>query len=66
VRTKPVADLRDAVLAAAPGARPRLYQALDEAIAGAAGEAAADDCVLVFGSFMTVEAALRSPWVASV
>jgi len=65
-RAKPVADLCAAVLAASPQAQPRRYPDLDAAIAGAASVAAADDCILVFGSFTTVEAALRNPLVASV
>ena len=65
-RAKPVTDLREAVLASCPGSCPRVYDALDAAIAGAADASGPDDCVLVFGSFMTVEAALRNPRVASV
>ena len=66
IRAKPVSELQDAVLTAQPGAKPLVYGGLDQALAGAAERASADDCVVVFGSFMTVEAALRNPVVAPV
>lgn len=65
-RAMPVPQLQEAVLATTPAVPPRLYGDLDEAIAAVAALAAGEDSVLVFGSFLTVEAALRSPAIASV
>jgi dihydrofolate synthase/folylpolyglutamate synthase len=65
-RAMPLERLAAAVRAAAPRQPLTRYADVDEALAGAAALAAADDCILVVGSFMTVEAGLRNPLVASV
>ena len=52
--------------AGAPGASIRGYDGLDAAIEALLATAAADDCVLVFGSFTVVEAALRNPAIGPV
>jgi dihydrofolate synthase/folylpolyglutamate synthase len=65
-RAMPIADLEDAVADAAPGAPRVCYADVDEALRAAAAAAQAQDCVVVFGSFTLVEAALRNPVVAPV
>ncbi|TVQ89791.1 MAG: bifunctional tetrahydrofolate synthase/dihydrofolate synthase [Chromatiaceae bacterium] len=51
--------LEAAVRVAVPAVAPLCYPDLQTGLAGAIAAAAADDLVLVFGSFVTVEAALR-------
>ncbi|MGD2021496.1 MAG: bifunctional tetrahydrofolate synthase/dihydrofolate synthase [Thiohalocapsa sp.] len=58
--------LADAVAAADPGADMRRHASLDAAVAAIAGGLPEDACILVFGSFTVVEAALRNPAVAPV
>jgi len=65
-RAMPVEQLSMALAEAAPTAHSVQHPDLDHALSAAAAEAAPEDLVLVFGSFMTVEAALRSPIVATV
>ena len=65
-RATPAAELQAALQAAAPGACSRTYDGVDQALAGAAAAVEQGDCVLVFGSFTLVEAALRNPLVAPV
>lgn len=52
-------DLRAALGGVDLGADVHLYVSLEEALAGAAATAGCGDCVLAFGSFTTVAAALR-------
>jgi len=59
-------ELTAALADVAPTAATVPHASLDQALAAAAAEAAPDDLILVFGSFMTVEAALRSPIIAPV
>ncbi len=63
-RALPVADLEVAVAAAlAAGSQPAgvfAHDSIAAALAGARGRCGAGDCVVVFGSFTTVEAALRA------
>ncbi len=61
-----VEQLSAAVAAAAPGADIRTHPSLDAAVAGLKDALTEDACVLVFGSFTMVEAALRNPAVAPV
>jgi dihydrofolate synthase/folylpolyglutamate synthase len=69
-RALPVADLEAAVAgasAAAGAAKPVsivAHGSIAEALHAARGRADADDCVVVFGSFTTVEAALRGAGLA--
>lgn len=69
-RAMPVADLRAAVVAAAQrrgDSKPAsifAHASVDGALLAARGRAEAGDCVVVFGSFTTVEAALRAEGVA--
>jgi dihydrofolate synthase/folylpolyglutamate synthase len=65
-RAMPLEQLAAAVAEVAPETESVQYADLDEALAAAAEAAGPEDLVLVFGSFMTVEAALRSPIVATV
>jgi dihydrofolate synthase/folylpolyglutamate synthase len=64
-RAMPVDALQAAIAAASdrPVAR---YADVEQAITGAASAAEPGDCVLVFGSFVTVEVALRNRTMASV
>jgi dihydrofolate synthase/folylpolyglutamate synthase len=55
-----------AIAQGAPGAVCRAHADLDAAVAALAGSLRADDCVVVFGSFTTVEAALRNPAIGPV
>jgi dihydrofolate synthase / folylpolyglutamate synthase len=66
LRAMPVDALHAAIAAAAPDRPVASYADVEQAIAGAAGAAESGDCVLVFGSFMTVEVALRNLTVGSV
>ncbi|MGB5832731.1 MAG: bifunctional tetrahydrofolate synthase/dihydrofolate synthase [Thiohalocapsa sp.] len=61
-----VEDLYAAVAGVAQEHRIVSYSDVGQAMSGAAAIAKPNDCVLVFGSFMTVEAGLRNPLVASV
>lgn len=65
-RAMPVDALQAALAAAAPDRPVTRYAGVEQAIAGAAIAAVPNDCILVFGSFMTVEVALRNRTVASV
>jgi len=65
-RAMPVDQLDAAVSASSPECKISRYANVDLAINGAANASKPDDCVLVFGSFVTVEAGLRNPAVASV
>jgi dihydrofolate synthase/folylpolyglutamate synthase len=65
-RAMPVDQLYAAVAGASPDRKISRYADLELAIAGAANAAKPDDCILVFGSFVTVEAGLRNAGVASV
>jgi dihydrofolate synthase/folylpolyglutamate synthase len=58
--------LAAAIAAGVPGAAPQVHGSLDAAIAAIREGLAEDACVLVFGSFTLVEAALRSPAIAAV
>lgn len=51
---------------AVPAAAVSQHPTLERALTVAANESGEDDLILVFGSFVTVEAALRSPLVPSV
>jgi dihydrofolate synthase/folylpolyglutamate synthase len=66
LRAMPVDALQAAIAAAAPDRPVARYADVEQAIAGAAGAAEPGDCVLVFGSFMTVEVALRNRAMGSV
>ena len=66
VRAMPMDALHAAITAVAPDRPVARYSNVEQAIAGAAGAAEPNDCILVFGSFMTVEVALRNRTVASV
>jgi dihydrofolate synthase/folylpolyglutamate synthase len=65
-RAMPLDQLYAGVAAASPERSISRYADVDSAIAGAANAAEPNDCILVFGSFVTVEAGLRNPAVASV
>ncbi|WP_295885491.1 bifunctional tetrahydrofolate synthase/dihydrofolate synthase [uncultured Thiohalocapsa sp.] len=65
-RGMPAEQLAAAVENAAPGARVRQQPGLDAAIAAIDATLTETGCVLVFGSFTMVEAALRNPAVAPV
>ncbi|WP_295540543.1 bifunctional tetrahydrofolate synthase/dihydrofolate synthase [uncultured Thiohalocapsa sp.] len=58
--------LAGAIAAAIPGATPQAHASLDAAVAAIRGGLAEDACVLVFGSFTLVEAALRNAAIAAV
>jgi dihydrofolate synthase/folylpolyglutamate synthase len=58
--------LAAAVAGGAPAARVLACDDLDAAVGRLAETVAADACILVFGSFTTVEAALRNPAIGSV
>ena len=58
-RAMPTGDLGAALRAVDVGVDLRTYGAIREAIAGARKAAEVGDCILVFGSFSTVEAAMR-------
>jgi dihydrofolate synthase/folylpolyglutamate synthase len=65
-RAMPLEQIADAVAALTPE-RPRLaYGDVEQALLGAAAAAEPGDCILVFGSFTLVEAALRMAQTASV
>lgn len=59
-------ELTAALADSAPRVAYRRHPDLDQALAAAAAEAESDDLILVFGSFMTVEAALRSRIIPTV
>jgi dihydrofolate synthase/folylpolyglutamate synthase len=61
-----VAALRDALDVGAPGAQSSGWASVDEAIIGTTDRIAESDCLLIFGSFTVVEAALRNPRVGPV
>jgi dihydrofolate synthase/folylpolyglutamate synthase len=65
-RAMPITELQAALDATSPGAWSRSYDGVEQALAGAAAAAETGDCILVFGSFTLVEAALRNPLVAPV
>lgn len=65
-RAMRIDDLEAAVAAAAPDRPVTRYLDVDAAVAGAAAAARPGDCILVFGSFTTVEVGLRNPLVAPV
>ncbi len=65
-RGMPVEALAAAITRGVPGARIRHHLGLDAAVDTLIASAGADDCVVVFGSFTTVEAALRNPAIAPV
>ncbi len=65
-RGMPVETLAEGVRRGAPGADIRLWEGLDEAIAGVLSASGDDGCTLVFGSFTVVEAALRNPRMGPV
>ncbi len=65
-RAMPLDQLQAAVATAASDRPVVHYADVEQAIAGAAAVAEPNDCILVFGSFMTVEVALRNPTVGSV
>lgn len=65
-RATPLARLLEAVGSSAPARAPVTYASLGQACAGALDAARPGDCLLVFGSFVTVEAALRNPGFAPV
>jgi len=58
-RALPAEELRLRLAQAGIGSELTAYPGLEQALAGASAAAAPDDAVLVFGSFTTVEAALR-------
>lgn len=66
VRAMPIDELHAAVARAGADAAVGRYADVQQAIAGAAAIAEPNDCIVVFGSFMTVEVALRNPTVGSV
>lgn len=57
-RALPVANLRAAMDGVAENYRLRAYSDINEALDAAAARARPEDCILAFGSFTTVEAAL--------
>ncbi|WP_462319991.1 bifunctional folylpolyglutamate synthase/dihydrofolate synthase [Halochromatium sp.] len=59
-------DLVAALAEVAPATACLAHPDLDQALAAAAAEAGPDDLILVFGSFKAIEAALRSPIIATV
>jgi len=58
-RSLPASELRRALADIVPPSKLREYADLEAALEGAAKSAQPGDCVVVFGSFTTVEAALR-------
>jgi dihydrofolate synthase/folylpolyglutamate synthase len=52
-------DLKNALTPLIPQDRLRVYADIESALDGAAGCARSGDCVLAFGSFTTIEAAMR-------
>jgi len=58
-RAMPVAQLAAQLAGLESSMSLRTYARVEEALAGAAGEAAAEDAILVLGTFTAVEAALR-------
>ncbi|NBC13472.1 MAG: bifunctional tetrahydrofolate synthase/dihydrofolate synthase [Gammaproteobacteria bacterium] len=58
--------LAAAIAAGVPGAAAQVHGSLDAAVASIRQGLSEDACVLVFGSFTLVEAALRSPGIAAV
>jgi dihydrofolate synthase/folylpolyglutamate synthase len=65
-RAMPVDALAAAIAKGAPGARIRAHGALEAAFADIGAGVPAHSCVVVFGSFTTVEAALRNPAIGPV
>lgn len=65
-RAMPLSHLAAAVERMAPAAEVLQCTDLNSALAQASQEAAPTDLILVFGSFLTVEAAMRSPILAPV
>jgi dihydrofolate synthase/folylpolyglutamate synthase len=65
-RAMPLDDLAAALTDVAPTAGGTLHLDINQALAAAAAQAEADDLILVFGSFVTIEAALRSPLIPPV
>jgi dihydrofolate synthase/folylpolyglutamate synthase len=59
VRALPEPDLRHALSSLIPSSKLTDYPDIAQALDGAAAATRPGDCVLVFGSFRTVEAALR-------
>ena len=65
-RGMPVETLAGAIGDTLPAARMHRHADIDAAIGALADATPEDACVLVFGSFTTVEAALRNPRIAPV
>ena len=65
-RAMPPQRIEAALTEVAPAAAWLSHATLEQALAAAAAEAEPPDLILVFGSFVTVEAALRSSSLASV
>ncbi|MEA3639435.1 MAG: bifunctional tetrahydrofolate synthase/dihydrofolate synthase [Lamprobacter sp.] len=65
-RAMALEDLAAALADVAPAVGCLAHPDLEQAFAAAAAQAEPDDLILVFGSFVTVEAALRSPIIAAV
>ncbi|MCF7979070.1 MAG: hypothetical protein K9L82_13825, partial [Chromatiaceae bacterium] len=65
-RAMALEDLTAALDMSEATARHVAHAALDQALAAAAAEAGPEDLILVVGSFVTVEAALRSSIIATV
>jgi dihydrofolate synthase/folylpolyglutamate synthase len=66
LRGMAVDRLADAVSAVAPDRARTCYDDLESALDAAAGATSAGDCILVFGSFVSVEVALRKRSTAPV
>lgn len=65
-RAMALEELAAALAEVAPAAVCLAHPDLDQALAAAAAEAGSNDLILVFGSFKAIEAALRSPVIATV
>ncbi|MBK1703874.1 bifunctional tetrahydrofolate synthase/dihydrofolate synthase [Halochromatium glycolicum] len=65
-RAMPLERMSAALAATAPGATVVVEPDLDAAFQAAAQTAQPDDLILIFGSFLTIEAALRSPLISPV
>jgi dihydrofolate synthase/folylpolyglutamate synthase len=65
-RGMPVSELASAVSAGVPGAQIRLHDDPAAALDRLSGDVSEDACILLFGSFTTVSAALRNPLAAAV
>jgi len=61
-----LSDLEAAVALASPSVASTSSTTVDQALASAGAVANEGDLILVFGSFVTVEAALRSLQIATV